>query len=102
MTYFPPVQAHVRSFWMGYCEVDIDLIFLDSQGRVTATHRMKAEPPRGDNESEAAYRARLPSYASAYPSQFAIELRAGSLAQVNLRVEDKIPLDLRRLKRMPR
>jgi uncharacterized membrane protein (UPF0127 family) len=95
-------DAETRSFWMGNCLVDIDIIFLDPQGRVTATHRMKAESPRADNESEAAYDARMPRYSSAYPAQFAIELRSGWLDRLQLRVEDKIPLDLDRLKRLPR
>ncbi len=95
-------DAEFRSFWMGNCLVDIDVIFLDPQGRVTATHRMKAQPPRTDNESDAVYRARIPNYGSGYPAQFAIELRSGWLDQLQLKFEDKVPLDLNRLKRLAR
>ncbi len=93
---FPTVT--VRQFWMGYCVVDIDILFLDSMGRVTATHRMKAEAPRRDGESETLYRSRLRDYSSVYPAQFAIELRAGSLDRLGINVDDKIELDYDRLK----
>jgi uncharacterized membrane protein (UPF0127 family) len=91
-------DAQVRSFWMGHCLVDIDLIFLDSRGRVTATHRMQVASAQRPDESEWAYRARLPSYWSGYPAQFAIELRAGWLDRLDLHVDDRIEMDLDRLK----
>ncbi|MHC4414509.1 MAG: DUF192 domain-containing protein [Planctomycetota bacterium] len=90
----------VRSFWMADCVVDIDIVFLDPQGRVTATHRMKVEAPRRLNESEIEYLSRLAGYSSIYPAQFAIELRAGTLDRLSLRLDDKIEMDLRRLKAM--
>ena len=87
---------------MGDCLVDIDIIFLDPQGRVTATHQMRAEPPRRAHETNDAYRSRLAEYSSVHPAQFAIELAAGTLKELNLEVEDKIALDLRRLKALAR
>ncbi|MHC4446431.1 MAG: DUF192 domain-containing protein [Planctomycetota bacterium] len=92
----------VRSFWMHGCLVDIDIIFLDPNGRITAMHRMKAVPPRGPDEPELDYRSRLTSYWSVFPAQFAIELRAGWLDRLNLRVDQKVELDLPRLKAMAR
>lgn len=91
-------DAQVRSFWMKNCLTDIDIIFLDPQGHVTATHRMKAEPPKRDDETDAQYEARIPGYSSQWPAQFAIELPPGTLDQLNVRFEDKIDLDLDRLK----
>ena len=95
---FPTSQ--VRSFWMGYCLVDMDIMFLDPNGRVTAIHTMKIEDPRRDDESESDYSARLAGYSSVYSAQFVIELRAGSITQLGVRVDDKIELDLARLKAM--
>ena len=92
--------AQVRQFWMWNCLVDIDVMFLDGQGRVTATHTMKVEDPRKDNESELYYSARLADYPSVYAAQFAIELRAGSIERLGVTVDDKIELDLARLKAM--
>jgi hypothetical protein len=97
---FPQVAR--RSFWMGHCLVDIDIMFLDARGRVTALHRMKAEPPQDPGESDLAYDARMPRYESVYPAQFAIELPAGSLDRLGIRVDDRIELDLQRLKDLAR
>ena len=86
-----------QSFWMEDCLVDIDVIYLDAQGRVTAAHTMKVEPPRRSNETQPAYQRRLRGYPSVYP---AIELRAGTIDRLNVGVERKIELDLPRLKAM--
>jgi uncharacterized membrane protein (UPF0127 family) len=99
---FPDSKVRVQSFWMGHCLVDIDIIFLDRRGFVTATHRMKAEPPRRADESEADYDARMPRYSSGYPAQFVIELKAGTLDRLNIRFEQRIDLDIPRLKAMAR
>ncbi|MEE9131279.1 MAG: DUF192 domain-containing protein [Phycisphaerales bacterium] len=93
-------SPQVRQFWMGYCVVDIDIMFLDPNGRVTAIHTMKTEDPRKDDESELAYRKRLADYPSVYATLFAIELRAGSIERLGVNVDDKIELDLARLKAM--
>ncbi len=93
-------RSEIQSYWMGNCLVDIDIIFLDAQGRITALHEMKAQSPRREEETEVDYRTRLPSYWSRYPSQFAIELRAGWLDRLGLHVDNKIELDLERLKTM--
>ena len=94
--------AVLRSFWMGNCVMDIDLIFLDPNGRVTATHEMTVEPPRRDGESDDAYRRRLADYPSIYPAQFAIELQSGSIDRLGIGFDDKIELDLTRLKGIAR
>jgi len=93
-------DAQLRAFWMANCLVDIDVIFLDPQGRITAMHRMKAGPARRPDESEVAYETRMRDsyYASVFPAQFAIELQAGTLDRLALDPAEKIPLDLPRLK----
>ncbi len=97
---FPNNQ--VRSFWMADCLVDMDVMFLDPQGRVTAIHTMKVEPPRRAEEPISTYQRRLPGYSSGYPAQFAIELRAGTLQRLGVEVNSKVPLDLTRLKAVAR
>jgi uncharacterized membrane protein (UPF0127 family) len=95
---FPrPLQ---QSFWMEDCLVDIDIIFLDGQGRVTATHTMKVEPARRAEETQLAYQRRLRGYTSVYPAQFAIELKAGTIERLGIGIDGKIELDLPRLKAM--
>jgi len=97
---FPNNQ--IRSFWMADCLVDMDVIFLDPQGRVTALHTMKVEPPPRTDESRSTYESRLPLYSSTYPAQFAIEFRAGTVQRLGLDVNSKVPLDLTRLKAVAR
>ena len=91
-----------RSFWMKNCLMDIDLIFLDSRGTITALHKMIAELPQEKNETDWNYESRLGKYWSGGPSRFAIELAPGSIQRLKLRVNDRISLDLPLLKSMAR
>ena len=95
-------RAQVRSFWMADCLTDIDVVFLDPQGRVTALHRMKREPQRTSEESRLEYEARLSHYSSVYPAQFALEFGPGTLDQLGLAVGGKVDLDVSRLKALAR
>ena len=89
-----------QSFWMKNCLVDIDLLYLDRDGRVTTLHKMKAEPPKHQNESTPAYERRLRRYPSRGRAQFVIELKAGSIALLELEKGQTIELDLPRLKKL--
>jgi uncharacterized membrane protein (UPF0127 family) len=97
-------RAEHRSFWMANCLVDIDIIYLDAYGRITAMYSMKARPPRGEDEEVWAYNSRMrqDQYPSFYPAQFAIELKGGTLLNLGLNANDKLDLDLDRLKAMAR
>lgn len=95
-------RPDLRAFWMGNCLVDMDIMFLDQSGRITAMHRMKKEPPRREDETDTQYRNRMPSYSSRLPAQFAIELQSGWLDKLELKVQDKIELDLPKLKKEAR
>jgi len=97
---FPDVRR--RSFYMKDCLVDIDIVFLDDRGRVTAVHAMVKEPPRRAGENVTAYERRLKRYPSRRPVRFAIELETGSIERLKLEPGRTIPLDLRRLKKMAR
>jgi uncharacterized membrane protein (UPF0127 family) len=91
-----------RSFWMKNCLVDIDLLYLGSKGRIVACHKMKKEPPRREDETEAAYEWRLKSYRSRRPAQFVIELEAGTIDRLKLERGQTIELDYSRLRKMAR
>jgi len=87
-----------RSFWMANCVIDIDLIYLDDRGTITAVHEMKTEPPRTAKESQFAYESRLRNYRSVYPARFAIELPSGSISRLELKPNQRLSIDLERLK----
>lgn len=91
-------RAASLNFVMRDCPIDIDIIFCDATGRVTAKHSMKSEPPRdpvtepkptvaGDPD---AYELRLKKYPSGAPAQFVIELKGGTLESLNLPIGTKI------------
>ncbi|MEX0775247.1 MAG: DUF192 domain-containing protein [Phycisphaeraceae bacterium] len=84
-------RPRVLEFVMRRCLVPIDLIYLDPGGRVINTHQMAVEPyDRPDAE--------LVHYASDWPAQFVIELRGGTLAQLQLKPADRIDLPVESLK----
>ena len=95
-------DAEERSFWMKNCVIDIDLIFLDSRGTITALHEMTIEPPKETSESDWAYDQRLSHYWSYGPARFAIEIASGSIDELQLRVNDRIDLDFAYLKTLAR
>ena len=89
-----------RNFWMMNCLIDIDLIFLNSQGRITALHEMKKEAPQGKDETNAQYSRRLKRYPTRRSSQYGIELQKGSIKKLKLKVGQTIKLDFKRLTKL--
>ncbi len=82
----------VRRYWMVDCLVDIDVAFIDRFGRITAMHRMKAEPPRGRGERADRYTSRLKRYSSRRPARYALELPSGELTRLGLKVGQALPM----------
>jgi len=95
-------RADVRNFWMKFCRTDIDVIFLDPRGRITAMYAMPTEPPRGDDESLLEYEMRLPRYSSRRMAQFVIELAPGWLDRLDLSVGQRLDLNYDRFRQLQR
>ncbi len=91
-------DADFRSFWMYDCLTAIDIAFVDPIGFVTAIHTMPAEAPRGESESDLAYRDRLPGYPSRYRAQFAVELSPGMFKSLGIKEGDRLTIPVERLK----
>lgn len=87
-------DSEVHSFWMGYCVTDIDVIFLDGMGRITAAHEMTTELPRQPGESDGVYRLRMPGYSSVYPIRVAIELPPGTIQRLQLEPGQATGIDM--------
>lgn len=83
----------MQSFWMIDCITDMDIVYLDGLGYITAIHTMAKEPLRRADESLQAYGSRLKRYSSVSPAQYVIELRAGRAKELGLQVQQKIELD---------
>jgi len=90
-------DAKERGYWMKNCLVDIDMIFLDEEGRITAVHQAKKELPRQPGESEWDYEDRLKRYSSRRPAQFVIEVKAGTIKRLGLKAGQLVELDVERL-----
>ena len=84
--------ADFLSFWMLDCLVPIDVAFFAPDGTVTAVHTMRAERPQGKDETDAAYRARLPRYGSPTRAVGALELGAGEMGRLGVRAGTKLSL----------
>lgn len=76
-------NEEVLRFWMVDCLIDLDIIYLDAQGYVINSTYMPAEPLQQANETRNEYYARLPRYLSSAPAKYAIELTAGTLAELD-------------------
>jgi uncharacterized membrane protein (UPF0127 family) len=100
---FPDYLVRVQGFWMKNCPIDMDIIFLDSMGVVTATHHMNAMIRKPD-ESEQDYETRCQqhNYSSLMPAQFAIELQSGTVDRLQVKPGNRIALELDRLKQRAR
>jgi len=93
-------DSAVRNFWMYDCTIDIDVIYVDPLGFVTAVHTMPAEAPRAKGESVDEYRARLPRYSSVSPAMFAIEIKPGDARRLGIKPNDKIVADWARIRKL--
>lgn len=80
------------AFVMRDCPIQIDVAYLDGDGRVLAIHEMQPEPPRRADESTGAYESRLRPYPSGLPALFAIETAGGRLRALGLRGGDKLEI----------
>jgi uncharacterized membrane protein (UPF0127 family) len=93
---FPDAQQ--RRFWMVDCLVDIDIMYLDALGRITAIHTMRAEPLETASETRVEYEQRLKRYSSGLSAQFAIELKADRMKELGLKTGNKIDIPIECLK----
>jgi uncharacterized membrane protein (UPF0127 family) len=86
-------RAIMLNYWMKDCLIDMDMIFVDSRGRITAIHEATREKLRSTGETKTRYENRLYLYSSRSPAQFVIELPAGSLKRLKPMVGQQLGLD---------
>lgn len=95
------VFVHTRpimlSYWMKNCLIDLDLIFVDGKGRITALHEAKREKLRSKSETKDRYEARLYRYGSQRQAQFAIELPAGTIQRLKPMLGQQVDIDWAKL-----
>ena len=91
-------ESRILDFWMIDCLTDIDVAYLDRNGKVVSVYTMKAEAPQAPGESRETYKARLKRYPSSDDAMFAIELQAGAFAKLGVKPGDRIGIDYRALR----
>ena len=100
-TAFPPHTAMLfvypepalLNFWMKDCLIDMDMVFVDAEGKISALHAAKREPLRTRAQSLDTYEAGLQRYTSNRRAQFCIELPAGTIKRLKPELGQKIDLD---------
>jgi uncharacterized membrane protein (UPF0127 family) len=75
---FPFANEEIRNFWNHDVHFDLDLLFVDSAGKVVSIKRMKQYSD--DNTS------------SDYKAKYVIELNGGSAQRVNVKPGDKLQI----------
>ena len=70
----------VREFCMRQCLIPLDVAFIDVQGQVVKIHTMPVEP----------YGLDRAVYSSEKPAQYALEVRAGALAEAGVKIGDRV------------
>jgi len=95
---FPDEQQHF--FWMKNTQIDLDIIFLNAQGIITALYNMPREEPQKKDESEEEYCNRLTNYNSKQNVKYAIEIRYTKIQALNLKEGDKIILPTKKINKL--
>jgi hypothetical protein len=78
-------EPSVQEFWMHGCHFPLDVAFIDADGLVVAIHTMPVEPPSTPLEE-------YPRYSSRTPVLYALEVRAGALADAGIQAGDPVQL----------
>ena len=86
-------NPQVLSYWMKDCLIDLDIVFVDADGRIAAIHEAKREPLRRKSQSQAAYDRGLKRYSSNRRVQFALEFPAGTVARLKPTMGQRIAFD---------
>jgi uncharacterized protein len=76
-------RSRPQTFYMQNCLVDIDVLFLAADGEIVSLHGMKVPKPGAAS--------RL--YHSVSPCRYALELPAGTIERLKLRIGQKIMLN---------
>lgn len=97
---FAHPKPEILGYWMKGCFIDIDIVYVDAVGKVTAVHRMKKEPPLKPGESLYDYHRRLPSYSSRRSAVLALEFAPGTIDRLDLRMGEQLDLDVTKFRGM--
>jgi len=90
-------RASLLSFWMKDCLVDMDMVFVDSEGKISAMHEAKKQTLRSRSQTLDGYEGTLVRYSSNRRAQFVIEVPAGTIARVKPQLGQVVAIDWKAL-----
>jgi uncharacterized membrane protein (UPF0127 family) len=90
-------RASVLTFWMKDCLIDLDMVFVDADGRITALHEGQRQPLRAQGQSLDAYERGLKRYSSNRRARFVIEVPRGTIARLKPQLGQHVDLDWKAL-----
>jgi uncharacterized membrane protein (UPF0127 family) len=80
-------SPRLMSFWMYNTKIELDLVFLSDQLTITEFVR-SMQPGYGLPATQ------LPRYVSTIPAQYALELKAGQIDQLGLKIGDQLDIPI--------
>ena len=83
-----------QDFWMKDCLTDMDTIFVNTEGKIVNMHRMLAETPKHQFESQEQYENRLRLYSSEEPAKYVIEIPSGDITRLGLTVGETVDINI--------
>lgn len=86
-------RSSLLSFWMKDCLVDMDMVFVDSEGKISAMHEAKRQTLRAKSQTLEGYEGGLVRYSSNRRAKYVIEVPAGTIARVKPTLGQKIDID---------
>jgi len=86
-------KPDLLSFWMKDCLIDMDMVFVDAEGKISALHEAKRQPLRTRGQSLDAYESGLKRYSSNRRAKYCIELPAGTIKRLKPSLGQKIEID---------
>jgi uncharacterized membrane protein (UPF0127 family) len=90
-------RPRMLSYWMKDCLVDIDIVFVDAEGIVTAAHEAKKQPLRKELQALAIYENKLARYGSNRHVKYALEFPPGTIKRTKVAVGQRISIDWKSL-----
>jgi len=79
-------ESHIQTFWMKDTLIPLDIIFIDTLGKIVTIHTANPQPNTPINK--------LKTYSSTKNAQYVIELNAGQAKLLNLTIGQTLPLPL--------
>jgi hypothetical protein len=84
--------AREQNFVMRHCLVPIDIVYVDSAGRVVAEHAMVPEEAQREGESDTDYELRLKRYSSRFSVPYVLEFAGGTNERLGIEAGDEIKI----------